>query len=87
MPLLTTELCIPSAERRCSPTRWQYCEYAVVTPDGKRRTQGTNELLPFGLQRNYWGNPLGVGVGFKPWRLPVNDFGKIATRQERDRCR
>ncbi len=58
----------------------KYCEYAVVTPDGRRLTEA-NDLLPFGLQRNYWGNPLGVGVGFKP-APTVDDFGKVATHQE-----
>ena len=57
-----------------------YCEYAVVAPDGRRLTE-TTDLLPFGLQRNYWGNPLGVGVGFKP-APTVDDFGKVATQQE-----
>ncbi len=58
----------------------QYCEYAVVTPDGRRLTEA-KDLASFGLQRNYWGNPLGVGVGFKP-APTVDDFGKVAARQE-----
>lgn len=49
-----------------------YCDYHVFGPDG-------NELRPldFGLQRNYWGNPVGQGVGFMP-PASVDQFGTIA---------
>jgi hypothetical protein len=80
VPLLTTELYPFSRAPMFADAPQKYCEYAVVTPDGQRLTE-TKELLPFGLQRNYWGNPLGVGVGFKP-APTVDDFGKVATRQE-----
>jgi hypothetical protein len=80
MPLLTTELYPFSRAPMFADAPQHYCEYTVVTPGGRRLTEAT-DLLPFGLQRNYWGNPLGVGVGFKP-APTVDDFGKVATRQE-----
>jgi hypothetical protein len=53
-----------------------YCTYNVLDPQGRP--------LPaedFGLQRNYWGNPLGVGVGFHP--PPSADrFGEVVPRAE-----
>jgi hypothetical protein len=80
MPFVTTELYPFSRAPMFADAPQQYCEYAVVTPDGRRLTE-TKDLLPLGLQRNYWGNPLGVGVGFKP-APTVDDFGKIATQQQ-----
>ena len=80
MPLLTTELYPFSRAPMFADAPQQYCDYTVVTPDGRRLTEA-KDLLPFGLQRNYWGNPLGVGVGFKP-APTVDDFGMIATRQQ-----
>jgi hypothetical protein len=59
-----------------------YCEYAVETPDGKRLTT-FEELKPFGLERTYWGNPLGVGVGFEPAKT-VDRFGEIAPKEDVD---
>ena len=56
-----------------------YADYTVVTPDGRRFTE-PKDLIPFGVQRNYWGNPLGVGVGFEPANS-VDDFGKIAPKE------
>lgn len=79
MPLLTTELYPFSRAPMFADAPRQYCEYTVITPDGRRLSE-TDELLPFGLQRDYWGNPLGVGVGFKP-APTVDDFGQIATKQ------
>jgi hypothetical protein len=80
MPLLTTELYPFSRAPMFADAPQQYCEYAVITPDGRRLTE-TKDLIPFRLQRNYWGNPLGVGVGFKP-APTVDDFGKVATQKE-----
>jgi hypothetical protein len=57
-----------------------YCEYAAYAPDGRQITDPAT-LMKLGLQRNYWGNPLGVGVGFMP-APTVDDFGKVATQQE-----
>jgi hypothetical protein len=76
VPLLRTELYpfsrVPmfAAAPRC------YCGYAVHDPEGRLLP-----LLEFGLQRNYWGNPVGVGVGFEP--PPTLDrFGEVPGREE-----
>jgi len=53
-----------------------YCDYQVFDPDGKALP-----VLDFGLQRNYWGNPIGVGVGFRPPET-VDRFGAIADQAE-----
>ena len=80
VPLLTTELYPFSRAPMFADAPRQYCEYALVTPDGRRLTDAA-DLRPFGLQRNYWGNPLGVGVGFRP-APAVDDFGRVASRVE-----
>jgi hypothetical protein len=61
-----------------------YCEYAVTDPSGKPL-----DLLAFGLQRNYWGNPPGAGVGFEP-PSSLDVFGQVprhvaVTAQVRER--
>jgi hypothetical protein len=57
-----------------------YCEYTAYAPDGRQITDPAT-LRKLGLQRNYWGNPLGVGIGFKP--APALDvFGEVATQQQ-----
>ena len=57
-----------------------YCDYAAYAPDGRQITD-PETLKQLGLQRNYWGNPLGVGVGFMP-APSVDEFGKVVFRQE-----
>ena len=37
-------------------------------------------LTKLGVQRNYWGNPLGVGVGYEP-PPTVDDFGRVAAKK------
>jgi hypothetical protein len=61
----------------------QYCDYVVHTPDGRELTDATDRktLTQLGLQRNYWGNPLGVGVGFEP-APTVDHFGEVASERE-----
>jgi hypothetical protein len=51
----------------------QCCNYIVYDPHG-------NELNPlaFGVQRNYWGNPVGIGTGFLP-PASVDIFGEVAS--------
>jgi hypothetical protein len=49
----------------------RYCDYAVFDLDGKALP-----AVDFGLQRNYWGNPVGVGVGFRPPE-GIDDFGAV----------
>jgi hypothetical protein len=77
IPLVTTELYPFSRAPMFADAPQQYCDYAVVTPDGRRLIE-PQDLLPLGLQRNYWGNPLGVGVGFQPAES-VDVFGAVAT--------
>jgi hypothetical protein len=55
-----------------------YCEYTAYAPNGRQITDPAT-LMKLGLQRNYWGNPLGVGIGFKP--APALDvFGFVAAK-------
>jgi hypothetical protein len=80
IPLVTTELYPFTRAPMFADAPRRYCDYAVITPDGRRLTEA-RDLLPFGLQRNYWGNPLGIGVGFQP-APSVDVFGTVATRQQ-----
>jgi hypothetical protein len=50
----------------------RYCNYIIMAPD--HRTLDPRE---FGVQRNYWGNPLGIGAGFLPAET-VDHFGEVA---------
>lgn len=61
VPVIRTELYPFSRAPMFADAPREYCEYSVSTVD-----QQPLDLLEFGLQRNYWGNPLGVGVGFEP---------------------
>jgi hypothetical protein len=54
----------------------RYCDYAVTGPDGEAL-----DVARLGLQRNYWGNPLGVGVGFHP-PPSVDQFGAVASEED-----
>ncbi|HVS34530.1 MAG TPA: hypothetical protein VMS17_03045 [Gemmataceae bacterium] len=80
MPLVTTELYPFSRAPMFADAPRRYCDYTVYTPDGRRlhEPQDLQDLLKLGLQRNYWGNPLGVGVGFQP-AASVDVFGTVAT--------
>ena len=57
-----------------------YCDYEASAPDGRPITD-LPTLTKLGLQRNYWGNPLGVGVGYAP-PPAVDDFGRVASEKE-----
>jgi hypothetical protein len=76
MPLVRTELFPFSRAPMFSDAPLCYCEYTILDPDGK-------PLNPrdFDLQRNYWGNPLGVGVGFEP-PPSLDDFGSVPSPDE-----
>jgi hypothetical protein len=52
-----------------------YCDYQIEGPEGR-------SLAPveFGVQRNYWGNPVGMGTGFRP-PPTVDSFGEVAPRE------
>ena len=80
MPLLTSELYPFSRAPMFADAPRQYCDYAIVTPTGERVTDAA-VLTKLGLQRNYWGNPLGVGVGFRPPE-GVDVFGTVATEKQ-----
>ncbi len=53
-----------------------YCDYHLFDPDG-------HKLRPvdFGLRRNYWGNPVGLGVGYLPPQS-VDRFGSVAGQEK-----
>jgi hypothetical protein len=53
----------------------QFCTYTVYDPQGKPLAP-----LEFGVQRNYWGNPVGIGTGFRP-PASVDSFGEIASEE------
>ncbi len=76
VPLFRTELYPFSRAPMFADAPLRYCEYAVTDPDGRPL-----DLLPFGLQRNYWGNPIGAGVGFLP-PPAVDVFGEVAPSDE-----
>jgi hypothetical protein len=56
-----------------------YCDYHLYGPEG--RDLGEEGLLAFGLHRNYWGNPIGAGVGFIP-PPTVDTFGTVASQDK-----
>jgi hypothetical protein len=75
VPLLRTEFFPFSRAPMFADAPQRYCEYAVTDPRGQ-----AVDLALFGLQRNYWGNPLGVGVGFRP--VPGFDvFGEVPSQE------
>lgn len=53
-----------------------YCRYEVHRPDGTGLP-----LTDFGLQRNYWGNPLTFGMGIRP-AFTIDRFGCVAEPKE-----
>jgi hypothetical protein len=61
VPLFRVELYPFSRAPMFADAPQRYCEYSIVDPAGNQL-----DLQAFDLQRNYWGNPLGVGVGFEP---------------------
>lgn len=78
VPLLTTELYPFSRAPMFADAPRLYCDYAVYAPDG-RPVADAATLTKLGVQRNYWGNPLGVGVGYEP-PPTVDDFGRVAPK-------
>lgn len=54
----------------------RYCDYHLFGPDGEELA-----LVAFGMHRNYWGNPIGAGVGFLP-PPTVDQFGTVAIADE-----
>lgn len=71
VPLCTTEFFPFSQAPMFADAPWMYCDYAVTGPIGEPLA-----LHVFALQRNYWGNPLGVGVGFEP-PASLDEFGEV----------
>jgi hypothetical protein len=76
IPLLIVDLYPFSRAPMFSDAPKVYCDYHLFDPNG-------NEFRPldFGLQRNYWGNPVGEGVGFLP-PATVDQFGTVATTED-----
>jgi hypothetical protein len=75
VPLLVTDLCPFSKAPMFADSPKLYCDYQVFSPQGEKL-----EPIDFGLQRNYWGNPPGVGVGYSPPES-VDVFGQVASRE------
>jgi hypothetical protein len=75
VPLAQTELYPFSRAPMFADAPRCYCNYLIFAPD--RRALDPRD---FGLQRNYWGNPLGVGAGFLPAET-VDRFGEAADRE------
>jgi hypothetical protein len=75
VPLLCQELYPFSRAPMFADAPQCYYEYTVLDPAGKAL-----DLQSFGLQRNYWGNPLGVGVGFQPPES-LDLFDRLASRE------
>jgi hypothetical protein len=71
VPLFLTELYPFSRAPMFSDAPQCYGEYTVLDPDEKPL-----DPRDFDLQRNYWGNPLGVGVGFEP-PPSLDRFGSV----------
>ena len=72
VPLYRTELFPFSRAPMFADAPRRYCEYRVVSPDGSPL-----DLRDFGIHRNYWGNPLGVGAGFLPADT-ADRFGEVS---------
>lgn len=76
IPLLVVDLYPFSRAPMFADAPRLYCDYHLFGPGGEQLS-----LLTFGLHRNYWGNPIGAGVGFLP-PPTVDRFGIIASREE-----
>jgi hypothetical protein len=75
IPLVITDLYPFSRAPMFADAPQRYCEYTATGSDGE-----TLELAALGLDRNYWGNPLGVGVGYHP--SPSADvFGDVPSQE------
>src|SRR5262245_45102522 len=87
VPLLIVDLYPFSRAPMFADAPRLYCDYHVYDPegselhlagpDGKARVLVDGKPVPaLGLHRNYWGNPIGAGVGFIPPQT-VDQFGKV----------
>jgi hypothetical protein len=72
VPLCRTELYPFSRAPMFADAPRRYCEYRIMASDGR-----TLDPREFSLQRNYWGNPLGIGAGFLPADT-VDRFGEVS---------
>jgi hypothetical protein len=79
VPLFVTDLFPFSQAPMFADAPRQCCNYTVYLPDGQQSPP--DRLKDVGLQRNYWGNPVGVGTGFLP-PTSVDVFGEVATEAE-----
>jgi hypothetical protein len=76
IPLVITDLYPFSRAPMFADAPRRYCNYRLVAPDGQELA-----LAEFALQRNYWGNPLGVGVGYVPPES-FDRFGEVPPENE-----
>jgi hypothetical protein len=80
VPLVVVDLYPFSRAPMFADAPRRYCDYHVYGPDGELLAPTEKRsLVDFGLERNYWGNPVGVGVGFRPPET-VDRFGEVAGR-------
>jgi hypothetical protein len=73
VPIFRTELFPFSRAPMFSDAPVLYCEYTINDPECREL-----DARAFGLHRNYWGNPLGVGVGYQPVHS-LDRFGHAAS--------
>jgi hypothetical protein len=71
IPLLIVDLYPFSRAPMFADAPQVYCNYQLYDPSGQAL-----DVLDFGLHRNYWGNPVGEGVGFRPPRS-IDEFGAV----------
>ena len=71
IPLLIVDLYPFSRAPMFADAPHLYCDYQIFDPRGNAL-----DVLDFGLHRNYWGNPVGEGVGINPPQT-VDQFGVI----------
>ncbi len=92
IPLLIVDLYPFSRAPMFADAPREYCNYRLFGPDGKELhlydasgkelVRVFGEPVPaLGLHRNYWGNPIGSGVGFLP-PPTLDEFGSIPSREE-----
>jgi hypothetical protein len=75
VPVITVDLFPFSRAPMFADAPRRFCTFKVYAPDGRELP-----VREFGLHRNYWGNPLGVGCGFHPPES-LDQFGTVPDRE------
>ena len=84
MPLVTTELYPFSRAPMFADAPRQYCDYAVITPDGRRLTE-TKDLICRSASSATTGAIRSASASVSSRPPTVDDFGKIADAAASDR--